>query len=136
MGILQVLLPNAALVAFYQIYRKQGNLQFKRVWHYLYFMAQVIFWPISFGTFALASYYSVGEIWKTHNRAIQLAHGLQFLYVTFIYQYSLVTLERVNPFRRTIVFSWILFNINNYTMIYHGYAYFDEVTLFYTYNVI
>ena len=75
-GTLQVLLPNAALVAFYQIYRKQGNLQFKRLWDANYFVCQIIFWFVSFGTFLLASVYSPSEIWRTHSRAVQLAHGL------------------------------------------------------------
>jgi|OM-RGC.v1.033666377 hypothetical protein len=44
--------------------------------------------------------------------------------------------EKVNPIRRTVLLSWILFNINNFTMMTGGYAVFNEVLLIYFNNIM
>lgn len=82
---LNILMPIFACIAFKNIYLKFNSEHTKKLWDTKYFVAQVAYWLISFTTFSLAMYFSVGEIWKTHNRAMQLGHGLQFLYVTLMY---------------------------------------------------
>ena len=46
----------------------------------------------------------------------------------------MVTDEKVNPFKRTIILSWILLWINIYHMVYYKQPYFDEVKLLYFMN--
>ena len=137
--LLQHALPCASLVAMYMIYSKKHFSHFKQLWDPTYFTMQVLFYFISLFTFYFAEVYSVNQVWRTHNRAIQLGHGLQFIYISLILQYSHVTMEKVNPFTRTITLTWILLNINNYFMIVHGEVFFDEVSLYYftnTYQLI
>jgi hypothetical protein len=44
--------------------------------------------------------------------------------------------ELVNPFRRTVLISWILININNVSMIVNGTALMNEVLLIYFTNIM
>ena len=43
-------------------------------------------------------------------------------------------MEKVNPFRRTILITWVLMWINNYYMIMENRVVFDEVKLIYLTN--
>ena len=45
-------------------------------------------------------------------------------------------MEQVNPLRRTVLLSWILFNINIFFMASYGYALFDEILLIYANNIM
>ena len=44
--------------------------------------------------------------------------------------------EQVNPFRRTVLISWVLININNISMIAYGTAVMNEVYLIYFTNIM
>ena len=43
-------------------------------------------------------------------------------------------MDKVNPFRRSIVFTWILFWINIYFMVFEGRAVINEVALIWSTN--
>ena len=54
---------------------------------------------------------------------------LQFLYIALRLQFSHVAEIQVNPFRRTIVLTWILLWINIYSQYSTGVPIFNEVWL-------
>ena len=87
-------------------------------------------------TYHLAMIYSPTLIWKTHNRAMQLGHGLQFIYICLIINYQIVLFEKVNAWRRTILITWILYWINIFFMITENRVIFDEVKLIYGTNIM
>lgn len=104
----RVMLPNCALIGMYMIYSKSHYPHFKKVWNASYYALQALFYILSLGTFHIGSIYSAGQVWKTHPRVFQMAHGLQYIYVCLILQYCMVTLEQVNPFKRTVVLGLVL----------------------------
>ena len=61
---------------------------------------------------------------------------MQFIYVQLLIHKNVILFEKVNLFRRSIVFTWILLWINNYFFLTQGRAYFDEVSVFYLTNTI
>jgi len=124
-------MPLFAVLGTFNIYSKRGSGHIWKVWDRKYFIMQMIFFPISYFTFHWSMMYSPSKIWETNNRAMQLGFGLQFIYVALMMQVSMVTLSKVNPFRRTIVFGWILLWINLYSMVYNNTVVFDEVHLIY-----
>jgi len=48
----------------------------------------------------------------------------------------MISEEQINPLRRTVVLSWILFNINNVSMIFYKHAVINEVYLIYSTNIM
>ena len=75
-GLLNVLMPIFAAIAFRNIYRNIDSEHTKKIWDKNYFIAQASYWVISWMTFNFAMVYSVSKIYETHNRAMQLGHGL------------------------------------------------------------
>lgn len=69
-------MPLLAVVSFKNIYLKFNTEHTQKLWSTPHFIAQILYWLISFMTFNLAMNYSVCEIWKTNNVAMQLGHGL------------------------------------------------------------
>lgn len=45
-------------------------------------------------------------------------------------------MEKVNPFRRSVVLTWLLFWVNIYFMVFENRAVIDEVALIYFTNAI
>jgi len=87
-------MPVFAILAFRNLYNNQNNQHLKNIWDWKYFIPQVLYWLISWNTYNFAMIYStekvyenitIPPIYETHNRAVQLGHGLQFLYVTLMY---------------------------------------------------
>jgi len=74
--VLQKGLPLYSIVAMWNIYLKKHLDHFKKIWDMRYFIAQFVFWPISFFTYHLTMIYSPTKIWETNNRAVQVGHGL------------------------------------------------------------
>ena len=118
----------------FNIWMKRGNAHFKKIWNLEYFTLQVMLYPISFATYHFAMN-STG-LWATNGLAFQLGHGLQFIYVMLTYQQAMITLEQVNPYCRTVVFSWILLWINLYSIYTSNTEVFDMIELIYFTNAI
>mmetsp|Transcript_13338 Transcript_13338/g.22670 ORF Transcript_13338/g.22670 Transcript_13338/m.22670 type:complete len:160 (+) Transcript_13338:747-1226(+) len=116
------------------IYSKSHKTQFKVLWDPSLFALQFLFYFASIATYLLAEVYSVGEVWRTHNRSLQMGHGLQFIYVSLVYQYSMVIQQKVNPFRKSILFSLLLVNLNTFFMVSSGQPLLDEVFVLYLTN--
>lgn len=58
--------------------------------------------------FFTAVYISPQQIAVTHGKRVCYAFGFNFILIALRVQYSGVTLERFNPFRRTILLTWAL----------------------------
>ena len=107
---------------------------FKKIFSWKYFLAHNFFWYFALFTFTVNQMYSTTDIWLTHYRAIHHCFGTQFLLVALRMMFSYVSLSKVNPFRRTIVLTWILTWFNTYHMYTYKTPYFDEVKLYYFCN--
>jgi len=76
MWTLRIFMPLFALFGVYNVYMKRDTPHFKKLYEFKYAVSLYIFFPISAMTYYIAMVYSPTEIYKTHNRAMQLGHGL------------------------------------------------------------
>lgn len=67
--------------SFYQIYIRRHREHFKRTWNPKYFGMQVFFYFFALLTFTVSQIYSVTDVWQHHTRTVQMAFGLQVVYV-------------------------------------------------------
>ncbi len=124
------------IVGVFNIWRRRNTEYCKKMYEFRFAIGQFFFYPISLFTYHAACIFSPTEIWKTHNRAMQLGHGLQFIYICLIINYQIVLFEKVNAWRRTILITWILYWINILSFLTKGEAVFDEVILIYATNTM
>lgn len=83
--VMNIMMPLFAAFTFKSIYQKREREHMKKIWSLKHIIAQILYYVISFFTFNIAMQHSPTKIWLTHNRSLQLGHGLQFLYVTLMY---------------------------------------------------
>jgi hypothetical protein len=64
------------------------------------------FYFIHAGLFFAVTWYSPSNILATYPRRVCYAFGFNFVMVTHRMQYTHVIMEKFNPFRRTVLFTW------------------------------
>jgi len=118
------------------IWAARNSEHSKKVWDNWCFFSHCVFFPLSVATFVIAEAWSPTEIWLTHNRGMQVAHGLQVVYIVTILQYCHVIDSKMNAFRRPLVLTWVLYWINIYFMVTQGTVLFDERILLNSTNLM
>lgn len=109
---------------------KRKNEHFKAVYEKRFFIAHVIFFLINMVIFMVACYVSPSNILSTHPRRVQWAFALQFIIVTIRMQFTHVTLEKFNPFRRTCLLTWSLLIAQIYFSLANKQSFINEADLY------
>jgi hypothetical protein len=90
------------------IYRKRNSERFKKLYRANLFAGQLLWYWINTALFFVAVYFSPQQVAVTHGKRVCYAFGFNFIMIALRVQYSGVTMERFNPFRRTILLTWAL----------------------------
>ena len=93
-------------------------------------ISHLLFYPINVTLFLLACYFSPSNIMSSHPRRVQYSLGFQFVLVCLRMQYSAVTLEKLNPFRRTCLLTWALLIAQIISSVALGQSIMHEPTLY------
>jgi hypothetical protein len=89
-----------------------------------------LFYYIHTAIFVTTAYYSPSNIMSTHPRRVLYAFSFNFIAVTHRMQYTHVTMEKFNPFRRTVLISWGLLLAQLYFSLVYKESLMDEPTLY------
>ena len=125
-----------ALQGLYQIYLKRHSEHFKQVYEAKMLFLQIFFYAFSLFTFTYSQIISPTEVWRTHQRTVQMAFGGLIMYIVHRLQYSHIIDQKVNPLRRTVVLTWALIWLNIYWILSHKQPLINEGYLFYLLNVL
>ena len=116
--------------SFVSIIRKSQTEHFRLIYKRSYFIAHMSFYVLNCAIFFAAAYLSPSNILNNHPRRVQWAFGLQFIIVTIRMQYTHVTLERFNPFRRTVLITWSLLIAQIYFSLVNKQSFMNEANLY------
>ena len=112
------------------MYQKRINSHFKAVFEVKYFIAHIMFYFINISLFIIAAYFSPTNIMERNPIRVFYALGGQYLLVTFRMQFSMVTLEKFNPFRRTVLVTWAILIVQIYLSVMYKTSIMDEADLY------
>ena len=107
-----------------------------KIFDWKYFLSHNAFIWIHNAVFFFATYYSQANIMSTHPRRVLYAYSFIYICVTHRMQYTHVTMERFNPFRRTVLLTWGLMLLQTVLTLKTGQGLMDEPTLYLVLAVI
>jgi hypothetical protein len=113
------------------IYVARDSTHFKQIFKLKYFIVHLFFYLIHLGIFGLAVIYSPSNIMSTHPRRVNCTFAFIFIQTVHRMQYTHVTLERFNPFRRSTLITWALVLAQTvFSIITKGESLFNEPVLY------
>ena len=90
------------------VLKKTDTQRFKQLYSAEFLFSHVIWFPLNSFIFLAAAYTSPQNIMSSYPRRVEYAMGFQFILVCLRMQYTSVTMEKLNPFRRTNLLTWSL----------------------------
>ncbi len=81
---------------------------FKQIFKWKYFIVHSTFYLVHLSIFGFAVLYSPTNIMSKYPRRVNFAFSFIFIQTVHRMQYTHVTMERFNPFRRSTLITWAL----------------------------
>ncbi|CDW86468.1 cdp-alcohol phosphatidyltransferase family protein [Stylonychia lemnae] len=115
--------------SYFQVIPK-NTPHFKKTFRWPTFILHNLWMIIHIIVFFAAAYFSPENISETHTKRVQYAFGFQFILICLRIQYSIVTKEVFNPYRRTTILTWGLLIANTICAIVTGKSIMNEALMY------